>query len=677
VPDRSLNVLDGSTFVVGDRIGDVRADEGREHGYFSEDTRFISRWELRVGEEPLELLSLHQDAHFDAQFFLTPRVAPEAQAPCSIVRRRLVDLIWMEEITVTNHLHELSRLHVVLEVDTDFADLFEVKDGAVARRTVHRGHDATSLTLHYENADFRRSVTISSSAVPTITHTGFEFDLALAAGERWASTFTFSPDGAQLGRAFRRRESHGSFEAKRTQKAAELETWLAQAPVVTAEDPGLLRTYRASLSDLGALRMRPDLTLGATLPAAGLPWFMALFGRDSLITSFQALPYLPGLAQTTLRVLAARQSEVRNDFHDAEPGKILHELRFGELTALGKRPHSPYFGTADATPLFLVLLEEYHRWTGDDGLVRELESHARAALDWIETSGDLDGDGYVEYERRNTDTGLINQCWKDSWDSMQFADGGLATGPVATCEIQGYVYDALRRTARLARKVWNDPTLAERLQQRADDLQINFQRDFWMPERGCHALALDGDKRQVDGLSSNIGHLLWSGILDDREAASTAERLLTEELYSGWGVRTLGAREAGYNPLGYHTGTVWPHDNSLIAAGLARYGHHEAARTIAAGMLVAAPYFQHRLPEVFAGFPRAETSVPVEFPTASRPQAWAAGTPLLLLTTLLGVEPEDTVVTTELPEPIGNISIRRDPNPDPDPQHPPQVPVTE
>jgi glycogen debranching enzyme len=260
---------------------------------------------------------------------------------------------------------------------------------------------------------------------------------------------------------------------------------------------------------------------------------------------------------------------------------------------------------------------------------------------------------------------------------MQFADGGLATGPVATCEIQGYVYDALRRTARLARKVWNDPTLAERLQQRADDLQINFQRDFWMPERGCHALALDGDKRQVDGLSSNIGHLLWSGILDDREAASTAERLLTEELYSGWGVRTLGAREAGYNPLGYHTGTVWPHDNSLIAAGLARYGHHEAARTIAAGMLVAAPYFQHRLPEVFAGFPRAETSVPVEFPTASRPQAWAAGTPLLLLTTLLGVEPEDTVVTTELPEPIGNISIRRDPNPDPDPQHPPQVPVTE
>ena len=242
-----------------------------------------------------------------------------------------------------------------------------------------------------------------------------------------------------------------------------------------------------------------------------------------------------------------------------------------------RRPHSPYFGSADATPLFLILLDEYHLWSGDDSLVRELETNARAALAWIADSGDRDGDGYVEYERRNATTGLINQCWKDSWNSIQFADGRLARGPIATCEIQGYAYDAQRRSARLAREVWSDEALAERLEHRAGDLRDGFRRDFWVQERGCYALALDGDKRQVDSLTSNIGHLLWSGILDDGEAATIAERLLNDELYSGWGVRTLAKREAGYNPLGYHTGTVWPHDNSLIAAGLARYGHHEAA----------------------------------------------------------------------------------------------------
>lgn len=403
--------------------------------------------------------------------------------------------------------------------------------------------------------------------------------------------------------------------------------------------------------------MHPDLSGGETLPAAGLPWFMALFGRDSLITSFQALPYRPGLAATTLRVLAARQALDRDDFHEREPGKILHELRFGELTARGERPHSPYFGTADATPLFLILLDEYHRWSGDDELVRALEPNARAALSWIEDSGDRDGDGYVEYQCRNLQTGLVNQCWKDSWNSMQFADGSLAQGPIATSEIQGYVYDAQLRSARLAREVWGEEALAARLELRAGALRSSFHRDFWIPGRGCYALALDGDKRQVDGLASNIGHLLWSGLLDEPAAAAVAERLLGEELFSGWGVRTLAAGEAGYNPLGYHTGTVWPHDNSLIAAGLARYGHDRAAGTIAASILSAAPYFEHRLPEVFAGFPKSLTSVPVAFPTASRPQAWAAGTPLLMLTTLLSLSPDSGDAGADLPG-IGSISVR-------------------
>ena len=454
----TLSVLDGSTFVVGDRLGDVRADEGREHGFFSEDTRFVSRWVLRVGRRRCELLSLDQSAHFDAQFFLTPRVGPDDQAPCSIMRRRLVDHVWIEEITVTNHLHETSRSRLTLEVDADFADLFEVKDGVIAARDVTCTHDGTSLTLAYERDDFRRSVTIAaSSARGDHPRRASRTTLELAPGEQWSTTLHDLPSRRPARDARSRRASRaaGSRSCAR-RRSAELETWLAGAPALEADDPALLRTYRASLSDLAALRMHPDLAEGATLPAAGLPWFMALFGRDSLITSFQALPYLPGLAATTLRVLAARQATARDDFHEQEPGKILHELRFGELTARGERPHSPYFGSADATPLFLVLLDEYHRWTGDDELVRALEANARAALAWIEDSGDADGDGYVEYERRNPTTGLINQCWKDSWDSIQFADGTLARGPIATCEIQGYVYDAQRRAARLAREVWGD-----------------------------------------------------------------------------------------------------------------------------------------------------------------------------------------------------------------------------
>ena len=657
MPDGTLSALDGSTFVVSDRRGDIQHDHERGHGFFSQDTRFLSRWVLRVGEQPLELLGLDQQEHFTVSFFLTPRVGPEVEAPCSIMRRRLIDHVWMEEISVINHRHESTTFDVTLELDTDFADLLEVKDEAVEARAVTARQDDRSLSLSYESAGFRRGVTIASSEPAAVTRTQFTYSPVLSPGEQWTTEVTITPLAEQPAAAFGPRRARGGFDAMRTSKTVELEGWLARAPAVTTSDPALARTYRASLSDLGALRLPPDISEGATLPAAGLPWFMALFGRDSLIASFQALPYLPELAATTLRVLAAAQAADRDDFHEREPGKILHELRFGELTARGERPYSPYFGSADATPLFLILLDEYHRWSGDDELVKALEPSARAALAWIEDSGDADGDGYVEYSRRDTTTGLVNQCWKDSWDAIQFADGTIPRGPIATCEIQGYAYDARRRAARLAREVWGDPEFAERLESQALDLRNRFHRDFWMPGRGCHAVALDGDKHQVDSLTSNIGHLLWSGLLDERQAAETADHLLQRELYSGWGVRTLGSGEAGYNPLGYHTGTVWPHENSLIVAGLARYGHREQAVTFAAAMLSAAPHFEHRLPEVFAGYPAGVTSVPVAYPAASRPQAWAAGTPLQLLTTLLDLQPGTSQAQCELPD-IGRVELR-------------------
>jgi glycogen debranching enzyme len=659
VPEPTLSLLDGSTFVVCDRLGDIRAETPGAQGFFSADTRFISRWVLLVDGQPLDLLGLDQDAHYAAQFFLTPHVGPEDAAPCSVMRRRCVDRVWLEEITIVNHRREPGTFRVQLEIDADFADLFEVKDGRMAGRTVRWREDGDQLVLSYDRADFHRSVTVESSGHGTISRGGFVYDVPLAPGEQWTTALRITSHAEQRGTAFADRAVSGGLDDVRRAKAAELDRWLAETPTLEAADRGLARTYRASLTDLAALRLAPDLDVPATLPAAGLPWFMALFGRDSLITSFQALPYLPALAATTLRVLATRQARTRDDFHEQDPGKILHELRHGELTATGVQPHSPYFGSADATPLFVVLLDEYHRWSGDDALVRELEPHARAALAWTTDGGDLDGDGYVEYLRRNLSTGLINQCWKDSWDSIQFADGTLARGPIATCEIQGYVYDARRRGARLAREVWGDPAYADELDGLAERLRERFNTDFWVAEHERYALALDGEKHQVDSLTSNIGHLLWSGIASDEHAVATASELLDDALYSGWGVRTLSDADAGYNPLGYHTGTVWPHDNSLIAAGLARYGEDDAATRIAGSILSAAPHFEHRLPEVFAGYPAALTSVPVAYPTASRPQAWAAGTPLLLLTTLLRLQPGDRTAQADLPGAIGAIKLRR------------------
>lgn len=419
-----------------------------------------------------------------------------------------------------------------------------------------------------------------------------------------------------------------------------LDQWLDTAPALDTDVDNVSRSYRQSLLDLAALRFRPMADMEESLPAAGLPWFMALFGRDSLITAYEALPFHPQLAAGTLETLASLQATTRDDFRDADPGKILHELRFGELTALGESPHSPYYGSHDSTPLFLILLDEYERWTGDVELVRRLESAGRAALSWIEGPGDPDGDGYLEYHTRSP-KGLVNQGWKDSGDAIAFADGRLAKPPIATCELQGYAYDARRRTARLARRVWGDAALADRLERDALDLKQRFNRDFWLDDRGYYALALDGTKQPVDSLTSNIGHLLWSGIVDDGRAGLIAQRLVGSELWSGWGVRTMGNADAAHNPIGYHTGTVWPHDTAICAEGLRRYGFRREATTAVLALLEAAAAFDYRLPEVFAGFSREATAIPVEYPTPCSPQAWAAGAPLLALRTLLGLDPDE------------------------------------
>jgi glycogen debranching enzyme len=655
-----VSILDGATFVVSDRRGDVEASPDAVEGLFHRDTRFLSRWQLSVDGRKPDVLSVERTKYFAAQFFVYPATGTIYENPyLSVIRKRKVGDGFHEDVALLNHDPKPRTVELRLEAGADFADLFEVKDALEKKGDHYREVRGETLVLGYRRDDFVRETRITASAAADVSENGFVFRVEIPAHGEWSTCIDVVPvtDAADVPASVR--YGHDAEEA-RPQMSVSLEEWLDEAPELESDWDALEHIYRQSLVDLAALRFYSLLFPGESLPAAGLPWFMTIFGRDSLITSYQALPFTPDLARTALRVLAARQGREVNEFRDEEPGKILHEIRFGELTRFGERPHSPYFGAADTTPLFLVVLDEYLRWTGDADLVRELEPNARAALEWIERYGDRDGDGYVEYERRNTETGLENQCWKDSWNSIVWNDGTLAKLPRATCEIQGLVYDATVRSARLAREIWGDEALAARLEREAADLKRRFNQDFWLAERAFFAVALDGDKRPVDTLTSNIGHLLWSGIVDDEKAEAVAEHLLADKLFSGWGVRTMAEGEGPYNPIEYHNGTVWPHDNSFIAAGLARYGYREEAARIAMGILEAATSFDYRLPETFAGYPRDRTEFPVEYPSACSPQAWATGAPLLLLRVLLGLEPDGETITVSpvLPATIERIQLR-------------------
>lgn len=648
----SVSVLDGSTFAVSDTQGDMATTADQVLGLFFRDTRHLSQWQLTVNGRPAEALSNDCPGYDHAVFFLVPGASTVYRLPTlSIIRTRRIGDGMCERLLVTNNGMREVGLELSVLFDADFADLFAVKDHLPSKGVVDRQVGPDGVRLCYRRDDFVRETHILAPDA-FCSEQSLTFRLHLAAHESWQSDIEVCmvADGHQ-------RELK---TASRPNMVASLNEWRASAPVLDCESDDLRRTYRRSLDDLAALRFYPDAVEGAaSLPAAGLPWFMALFGRDSLITSYQALPFVPELAATTLRALAARQASERDDFRDAEPGKILHELRFGEMTYFDERPQSPYYGSADSTPLFLILLDEYERWSGDQALVHELQPAARAALRWIEDYGDRDGDGYQEYQRRNTDTGLINQCWKDSWNSMVHPDGQIASQPLATCELQGYAYDARMRCARLARAVWGDTELADRLEHDAAALKKRFNHDFWVAEGRFFALALDADKKQVPTLTSNIGHLLWSGIVADDHVTDIATHLMSEALFSGWGVRTLAAGQDAYNPIEYHNGTVWPHDNALIAAGLARYGRWDEATRIATAILQAAPYFAHRLPETFAGFSRTLTGSPVEYPSACSPQAWATGTPLLLLRVLLGLQPgpDRPTVDPHVPAQLGHIHL--------------------
>ena len=658
--DGLVHSLDGNTFVVSDRRGDIEASATDAGGLFAWDTRFLSRWVLTVNGQRLTALSTDDLNYFEARFFLVPGSGTVyVDANLTVIRQRVVGDGLRERVTLLNHQGQPVDLVVRVDAGCDFADLFEVKDALAKQGTYSTNVDDGTLVMSYHRGTFHRATTVSSTAPPTrVDDAGLEFDARIEPHGSWSTELRVRPTTVRPG-AGSTLTTLGQRAGEGLDRLEELNGWLAAAPRLVTDSDSLAATYRRSLVDLAALRFSPVIAGTRSLPAAGLPWFMTMFGRDSIFTSLQALPFAPELAATTLRVLGDWQGSRVDDFRDEDPGRILHEMRYGELTAFQERPHSPYYGSVDATPLWIVLLDEYERWTGDSDLVREFESEARAALHWIDAYADLQGNGYIAYQRRNEKTGLENQCWKDSWDSISYRDGHLPGFPRATCELQGYAFDAKVRAARLARRFWNDPGYADELEQQAADLKERFDRDFWIDDGEYYALALDADGTRVDALSSNIGHLLWSGIVDEAKAPAIAAHLLGSRLFSGWGVRTLAEGQARYNPIGYHVGTVWPFDNSFIAWGLRRYGFKAEAAGVAAGVLEAAEFFQGRLPEAFGGYERSLTKYPVQYPTACSPQAWSTGAPLLFLRTMLGLDTVDDhlIVDPAVPVTIGHIEL--------------------
>jgi glycogen debranching enzyme len=654
-----VKILNGNTFVVSDNRGDIEASPTDSSGLFSFDTRYLSRWILTVNGQRLNPLSINDLQYYETRFFLFPGTGTVyVDATLSVIRQRAVADGFDEELTLLNHKNEPIDVTVRLDAGCDFADLFEVKDALTKKGKYYTRVERNRLVLGYRRETFIRETAISASSECAIDDHGLTFQAHIEPHTSWVTDLSIVTALGAVGQETLKPNYQNATRAQRNMKES-VDKWIEEAPRLECDWDPLKITYQRSIVDLAALRFSPVALPGNYLPAAGLPWFMTMFGRDSILTSLQALPFTPDLAKTTLAALALWQGTRRDDFRDEDPGRMLHELRFGEMTAFEERPHSPYYGAADATMLWVILLDEYERWTGDTRFVRTLENVARKALAWINDYGDLQGNGYVSYKRRNEKTGLENQCWKDSWDSISFSSGELPGFPRATCELQGYAYDAKMRGARLAREVWDDSAYADSLEREAADLKQRFNRDFWIEEGGYFAVALDQDGHQVDSLTSNNGHLLWSGIVDTSKARQVADNLMGPRMFSGWGVRTLAEGEGRYNPIGYHVGSVWPFDCSFIAWGLRRYGFKDEAAKVAWGILDASQFFHGRLPEAFGGYARELTKFPVEYPTACSPQAWSTGAPLLFLRTMLGLEPvgEHLIVDPTLPQNLGHLEL--------------------
>ncbi|TKA02199.1 amylo-alpha-1,6-glucosidase [Actinacidiphila oryziradicis] len=629
----AVTLVEGTSFCLSDPAGDITP--GAPQGVFFRDTRILSAWQLRLDDRGVESLTVIAEEPYRATFVGRALPAPGqvGESTLLVERQRFVGAGMREDIALRNLSSETVEYTLNVHVEADFADLFDVKEGRVrdlGEHSVDHKDGEIRVTRHWREQS-RGIRLIAEGAISTPKE--LTFHAVIPARDTWRTSVLLCPvvDGVEIPPSFPLERP-----LEHTGPAVRTSRWLETGPRLVTGDEALNATLRTSRRDLGSLRMSDPELPNTPVVAAGTPWFMALFGRDSIITSLMSLSTDPALALGTAQTLALHQGRKVDPLTEEEPGRIPHELRFGLDSSLAIGGNV-YYGTADATPLFVMLLAELRRWGVDREEVLALLPHADRALEWITHYGDKDGDGFVEYQR-TTDRGLENQGWKDSWDGVSYADGRIATAPIALAEVQGYVHGAYLARALLAEDM-DDPEGARHWQDQAARTKQAFNDRFWLPERGWYALGLDGDKQPIDALASNMGHCLWTGTVDADKAPRVAELLRSPEMLSGWGIRTLAATMGAYNPMSYHNGSVWPHDSAIVAGGLRRYGFVEDAQRVASGVLEAAASVGGRLPELMCGFDRSEYSQPVPYPTSCSPQAWASAAPLHLLRELLGAEP--------------------------------------
>jgi glycogen debranching enzyme len=646
-PAGLVTLLDGTTFCISEASGDLR--QGGSQGLFVRDTRLISRLELSINGHAPEPLSPQGREPFACMFLSRmPPLPGLADSTMLVARRRVLNDGLSEEITLRNMSTEPIPVALRIGIGGDFADVFEVKEGrahadtaAVEGITVAVEDDSIMLSRQVGTA--LRGARVTGARPPgvelEVSASQLTWHAVVPAHGAWSTTLQITPslNGKDLIEYRVHAQPNGERPTAADGPEVRLADWRRQSPLVRASDPRLATVFAASTEDLGSLRIFDPEHADRMVIAAGAPWFMTIFGRDSLLTSWMLLPLDASLALGTMRTLASLQGTRVNQATEEEPGKILHEMRFGMQASLWLGGSSVYYGTVDATPLFVMLLGELRRWGLERDVADELLPHADRALDWIVNYGDKDGDGFIEYAR-STELGLANQGWKDSHDGITFADGTIAEPPIALAEVQGYAYAAFLAKSHFCIER-EDVEGASYWARRAQDLKDQFNRAFWMPDKGYFALGLDGEKRQIDSLASNMGHCLWTGIVDAGKAASVARHLTGPEMFSGHGIRTLASSNAAFNPMSYHNGSIWPHDNAICAAGLMRYGFVEQAQQVFAGILEAADAFGGRLPELFCGFDRSEFPEPVSYPTSCSPQAWASAAPFELLRTMLRFDP--------------------------------------
>ncbi len=636
-----IAINDGSSFLVTARDGSI--NDQLPQGFFVRDTRLISYYEISLNRTPLKLLASSILTHRVALYqFTNPELRTvngnfPAGSLIVTLRRDVIGGLH-EDIHITNHHMKRVELPLMLSLRSDFADIFQVKSQQLlARGQMQSVWQEGKLMNDYQNNSFRRGLITAlehADSQPYYANGRLIFDVFLEPGQTWGGCINHIAlaDGDVL------EPRHTNADIDVTEAGKVLANFLDVSTQLQASNAEIAGTYRQALIDMGALRIAfEDNGKSYWMPAAGLPWFVAVFGRDSIIVGLQTMAVNPEFARGTLVRLAQLQATEVDDWRDAQPGKILHEIRRGELAQLHEVPHTPYYGTVEATILWIITLAETYHWTADITLLEDCREPLERALNWIDQYGDFDGDGFVEYLTHSKD-GLRNQGWKDSGDSMVYPDGTQVDPPIALCEVQGYVYDAWMRAADIY-DLWGKPERAQELRQKADDLYRRFNDRFWMEDEGFYCLGLDAHKQQIRSITSNPGHLLWSGIVPPARAKRMVERIFQPDLWCGWGVRTLSSKNPAYNPISYQLGSVWPHDNAFIAAGLKRYGYHQEANRIAEAIFTAASYFEAgRMPELFAGIVRQAEGFPVPYPDANIPQAWAAGSIFFFIRIMLGLE---------------------------------------